>query len=124
MQPSTIDARGLKYDPKNPAQATGLEGYDESFREAAALLKQAGLDVVLDNHEAVFKPGACPDCALYTGWYSVGTYVPSFTFNPGAVAWHLASYEAVSLRDANAKIWVPNLLKNGTTASTHWPRRA
>jgi uncharacterized protein (TIGR03790 family) len=112
-----IDARGLKYDPKNRSQATGLEGYDESFREAAALLKKGGLDVVLDDKPELFKPGACPDCALYAGWYQLGNYVPSFTFNKGAVAWHLASYELTTLRDPKTKIWAPNLLKDGAAAT-------
>ncbi|HET6572988.1 MAG TPA: TIGR03790 family protein [Fimbriiglobus sp.] len=112
-----IDARGLKYDPKNPAQATGYEGYDESFREAAALLKRGGLDVTLDDTPALFKPGACPDCALYAGWYQLASYVPSFTFVKGAVAWHLASSEAVTLRDPGSRVWCPNLLKDGAAAT-------
>ncbi len=112
-----IDARGIKYDPTNPRQATGYEGYDESFREAAALLKRAGLDVTLDDTPEVFKPGACPDCALYGGWYKLGEYVPSFTFVKGAVAWHLASSEAVTLRDPKSKVWCPNLLRDGAAAT-------
>jgi uncharacterized protein (TIGR03790 family) len=112
-----IDARGIKYDPTNPKQATGYEGYDESFREAAALLKRAGLDVTLDDAPELFKPGACPDCALYAGWYQLANYVPSFTFVKGAVAWHLASSEAVTLRDPKSKLWCPNLLKDGATAT-------
>lgn len=112
-----VDARGIKYDPKNPKQATGYEGYDESFRETAALLKQGGLDVTLDDAPEVFKPGACPDCALYAGWYQLANYVPSFTFVKGAVAWHLASSEAVTLRDPKSKLWCPNLLQDGAAAT-------
>jgi uncharacterized protein (TIGR03790 family) len=112
-----VDARGIKYDPKDPRQATGYEGYDESFRETAALLKQAGLDVTLDDTPELFKPGACPDCALYAGWYKLGEYVPSFTFVKGAVAWHLASAEATTLRDPKAKVWCPNLLRDGAAAT-------
>lgn len=112
-----VDARGLKYDPKNPSQATGYEGYDESFREAAALLKAGGLDVTLDDTPELFKPGACPDCALYAGWYQLASYVPSFTFARGAVAWHLASSEAVTLRDPKSGVWCPNLLKDGAAAT-------
>ncbi|HVK17053.1 MAG TPA: TIGR03790 family protein [Fimbriiglobus sp.] len=112
-----VDARGIKYDPKNPRQATGYEGYDESFREAAALLKAGGLDVTLDDAPELFKPGACPDCALYAGWYQLANYVPSFTFAKGAVAWHLASSEAVTLRDPKSKLWCPNLLRDGAAAT-------
>src|SRR5262249_25875186 len=108
-----VDARGIKYDPKNPGQATGDEGYDESFRETAELLKAAGFDVTLDDKPELFKPGSCPDAAIYAGWYQLANYVPSCTFVKGAVAWHLASSEAVTLRDPNTKVWCPNLLKDG-----------
>ena len=36
---------------------------------------------------------------------------------PGAVAWHLASSEAVSLRKSDSKLWCPNLLKKGVAAT-------
>jgi uncharacterized protein (TIGR03790 family) len=112
-----FDARGLKLDATKPEQWTGAEGYDESFREAAELMKKAGFDVTLDDKDAVFEKGACPDAALYAGWYSVGTYVDSFTFPAGAVAWHLASYEAVSLRKGDTKLWCPNLLAKGAAVT-------
>src|SRR5579885_463284 len=113
-----IDARGIKYDPKKPGETgTGYEGYDESFREAAGLLRKGGLDVTLDDTPELFKPGACPDCAIYAGWYKLGSYVPSFTFVRGAVAWHLASSEAVTLRDPKSELWCPNLLRDGAAVT-------
>jgi hypothetical protein len=36
---------------------------------------------------------------------------------PGAVAWHLASSEAVSLRQPKAKYWCKNILENGAAAT-------
>ena len=36
---------------------------------------------------------------------------------PGAVAWHLASSEAVTLRNKDSKVWCPNLLKKGVCAT-------
>jgi uncharacterized protein (TIGR03790 family) len=113
-----IDARGIKYDPKKPGETgTGYEGYDESFRETAALLKKGGMTVVLDDTPALFKPGACPDCAIYTGWYQLANYVSSFTFVKGAIAWHLASSEATTLRDPKSRVWCPNLLKDGAAVT-------
>lgn len=113
-----IDARGIAFDPKKQGETgTGYEGYDESFREAAELLKQAGLDVTLNDRQELFAPDTCPDCALYAGWYSLANYVPACSFNQGAVAWHLASAEAVTLRDPKSKLWCPNLLKDGVAVT-------
>lgn len=111
-----IDARGLKYDKTKPNQHLGYEGYDESFREAATLLKDAGFDVTLDDKEPVFAKDSCPDAALYGGWYSAGNFVPSNKFVRGAVAWHLASYELGSMRTPGT-LWVPNLLSAGAAVT-------
>jgi uncharacterized protein (TIGR03790 family) len=112
-----FDARGLKLDATKPQQWTGYEGYDESFREAAELMKKAGFEVTLDDKDPVFAKDSCPDAALYAGWYSHGTFVDSFTFPTGAVAWHLASSEAVSLRKGDTKLWCPNLLQKGVAVT-------
>jgi uncharacterized protein (TIGR03790 family) len=65
----------------------------------------------------LFGPHSCPQAALYCGWYSVAKYVDSFEFVEGAVGFHIASFEAVSLRDPNSTQWCPNLLKHGITAT-------
>jgi uncharacterized protein (TIGR03790 family) len=112
-----FDARGLKFDIKNKAQYTGYEGYDEGFREAAELMKKAGFDTILDDKEPVFAADSCPDCALYAGWYSHANFIDSGKYNRGSVAWHLASSEAVTLRNKDSKVWCPNLLKKGVCAT-------
>jgi len=112
-----FDARGLPFDPKADQFGVGYGGYDESFREAARLLHdEAGLKVQLDNQDALFDPYSCTDCDLYCGWYSVKKFVPSCKFNRGAVAWHLASFEAVSLRNPQTQ-WCGNLLADGACAT-------
>ena len=75
------------------------------------------MSVTLDDKPELFAPGSCPDCALYCGWYSLANYVPCCKFVTGAVAWHLASSEAVSLRDPKSKLWCKNLLENGVVAT-------
>jgi uncharacterized protein (TIGR03790 family) len=111
-----VDARGIKYVP-GKSSTTGYEGYDESMREMARLLEKAKLDVTLDDRLELFAPGSCPDCALYCGWYSHANYIDCCKFAPGAVAWHLASSEAVTLRDPKCKYWCKNLLDNGVVAT-------
>ncbi len=112
-----VDARGLAYSPESDPVGTQYGGYDESFREMAELLKKdAKMDVVLENTERLFDPGECTDAALYCGWYAVRNYRECCRFVKGAVAWHLASFEAVSLRVPD-KQWTGNLLRDGAAAS-------
>src|SRR5947209_14622292 len=84
---------------------------------ARLLEKEAKLPVTLDDKPALFPPKSCPDCALYCGWYSLANYVDAFTFAPGAVAYHIASSEAVSLRNPRSKLWCVNLLQRGVVAT-------
>jgi uncharacterized protein (TIGR03790 family) len=114
---AVIDARGFKFDAKGKDGGTGYNGYDESMREAAAHLKAAGLEVELDDKPDVLKPGAAKGVALYCGWYSHANFVDCCAYERGAVAWHLASSEAVTLRNADSKVWCPNLLKKGVCAT-------
>jgi uncharacterized protein (TIGR03790 family) len=112
-----FDARGIKFDPKTDT-GHGYGGYDESLREAARLLREdAKMDVTLDDKEALFAPGSCADCALYCGWYSLANYVGCCKFVRGAVAYHIASSEAVSLRDPKSKQWCKCLLEDGVAAT-------
>jgi uncharacterized protein (TIGR03790 family) len=112
-----VDARGIRYDPKGDS-GFGYGGYDESMREMAALLEKEGkLSVVLDDKNELFKPNACPECALYCGWYSLANFIDSCRFVKGAIAWHLASSEAVSLRQPDVKYWCKNLLEKGACAT-------
>jgi uncharacterized protein (TIGR03790 family) len=112
-----FDARHIGYDPKSDA-GYGYGGYDESLRETAKLLREAAkMDVTLDDKPELFAEGSCPECALYCGWYSLAKYVPCCKFVKGAVAYHIASAEAVSLRDPKSKQWCKCLLEDGVAAT-------
>ena len=112
-----FDARGIGFNSKNPGDASGYGGYDESFREAASLLKSAGMDVTLDDKGPLFEPDSCKDAALYSGWYSHANFIDCCKYVKGAVAWHLASSEAITLRNPASKVWCPNLLQKGVAAT-------
>src|SRR5436309_3737387 len=100
---------------------TGSAGGDEWLSEVATQLHKVGIPVVYDDTPAIF-PDAFPmtDCALYYGWYAgnvAGAFTrPDFRFVPGAIAVHIHSFSASTLRDANAN-WVAPLISKGAAAS-------
>jgi len=77
--------------------------------------------VVFDDLPTIF-PDAFPvsDCALYYGWYAgniAGPFnQPGFKFVPGAVAAHIHSYSAATLRDENSG-WAGPLVSRGAAAT-------
>ena len=112
-----IDARGLGDDSK-PAMRGSYAEYDQSLRRLAKILKKStDRTVILDNRPALFPPGSCPQAALYCGWYSVKKYVDAFRWQPGSVGFHIASFEATTLRDPKSKAWCKRMLDNGICAT-------
>ncbi|MDD5350148.1 MAG: TIGR03790 family protein [Chthoniobacteraceae bacterium] len=109
-----VDARGLN---GKDAYAQG----DVWFRGAAADLRARGVPCVLDNAPALL-PAHYPmtRAALYLGWYAgeiEGALAdPAFRFAPGAVAVHLHSFSAGSLR-APLRGWCAPLLERGAAAT-------
>jgi uncharacterized protein (TIGR03790 family) len=116
-----LDARGLK-NGSEQAETGSFGQYDQSLRDLAARLKKhTKLTVVLDDRKELFPTGSCPDVALYCGWYSLQQYVDAFEWNRGAVGYHMASAEAVWLRNPNPsktkKAWCPAMLEDGACAT-------
>jgi uncharacterized protein (TIGR03790 family) len=108
-----IDSRGIK---------TGKPGsygyYDQSLRDMAMLTSvRTDLPVKEDRTAQLFAPGTCPNTAIYCGWYSNGKYVDAFDFVDGAVGYHIASSEAVTLRDPNGRQWCTSMLRDGIAAT-------
>lgn len=132
--PSYEIAQGL-VDKALTAEASGLHGtayldsrgiegksaygqYDQSIRDLAMLIRlRSALPVKEERTGALFEPNACPETALYCGWYSLKKYVDAFDFVPGAVGFHIASYEAANLRDPGSMQWCPAMLRDGITAT-------
>ena len=92
--------------------------FDQSLRDLAILTRlRTSLPVQEERTEALFPPGSCPQTALYCGWYSLRKYVDAFDFVDGAIGFHIASFEAVQLREPNSTQWCPALLMDGITAT-------
>ncbi len=109
-----IDSRGL-------VDNEGLysEGYfDKSLQDTAKLIRaRTDMQVMENRRKSLFMPGQCPNTALYCGWYSLQKYIDAFDFVEGAIGFHIASWEAVHLRDANSTEWCPSMLKDGVAAT-------
>ena len=109
-----IDARGLGGNTNVGSYAW----FDQNLLHLYDLVKKySGIKVVLDKKPAVFPPGSCPDAALYCGWYSLRNYVPAFNWNKGAVGYHVASYEAGTLKKPDSNVWCKRMLEEGVAAT-------
>jgi uncharacterized protein (TIGR03790 family) len=109
-----IDSRGIAGDrkPYSPSY------FDCSLRDLAVLIElRTTMSVKEERTEKLFEVGNCPQTAIYCGWYSVKKYIGAFDFVDGAIGYHIASWEAAELRDANSTQWCPAMLKDGITAT-------
>jgi uncharacterized protein (TIGR03790 family) len=119
------------------AERTGLTGFayvdmrgitsgafaegDQWLAGAAADLRQYGMPVVSDTLPALF-PADYPmeHAAVYLGWYAGSIEGPmardDFRFVPGAIAVHIHSFSASSLRDPHGG-WCAPLLAHGAAAT-------
>jgi uncharacterized protein (TIGR03790 family) len=99
----------------------GREIGDAWMRAIVDQCHKEGVPVVFDDLPTIF-PDAFPmsDCALYYGWYAgniAGPFnQPGFRFVPGAIAAHIHSYSATTLRDENSG-WSGPLVSRGAAAT-------
>jgi uncharacterized protein (TIGR03790 family) len=108
-----IDARGIS----DPGYVEG----DAWLYAIANTARRRGSPVVLDNGPSLFPPSyPMTRAALYFGWYGEhlsGPFVrPDFRFARGAVAVHIHSYSAATLRDP-LRHWAGPLLAAGAVAT-------
>src|SRR5438270_4726256 len=94
---------------------------DQWLAEIPTQLHKVGIPIIYENSPAVFPAGyPMTDCALYFGWKAdnaAGPFAqPDFRFSRGAVAVHIHSFSAMTLRDPNA-FWVAPLLERGAAAT-------
>ncbi len=108
-----IDSRGLPLKPGD-----GYAVYDQTLRNLRNILAdRTQMSVTFDDRAEVLPPNATDDVALYCGWYSLRKYVPACDFNPGAVAFHVASLELVGLHNEKEAGWVAGLLRHDVAAT-------
>ncbi|HJT82169.1 MAG TPA: TIGR03790 family protein [Chthoniobacterales bacterium] len=112
---------GRAYVDSSHRSAPGAEIGDKWMTDIADQLHKVGIPVVLEDTPAVFPDGfPMNDCALYYGWYAGGITgpfnQPDFRFVQGAVAAHIHSFSASTLRDANSG-WTAPLIARGAAAS-------
>ena len=118
----TAEKKGLKgiaYIDSRGITSRDMYGhYDLSLRNLAAFTKsETEIPVIEERAAKLFAPGTCPQTAIYCGWYSLSKYVDAFDFVDGAIGYHIASFEAASLRDPNSSQWCPSMLTDGITAT-------
>lgn len=97
---------------------TGYAFYDRAIHNAAFIVeKSSRMPVMIDSNETLFQSGQCPDAALYCGWYSLGHYVDAFTWVRGAVGFHIASAECITLKDKRSQVWCKVMIEKGVAAT-------
>ncbi len=101
--------------------APGYQIGDQWMASIRDQLRKDGVPVVFEGTPATFPDGfPMNDCALYYGWYAgsiTGPFnQPDFRFVQGAIAAHIHSFSANTLRDPGAN-WVGPLLARGATGS-------
>jgi uncharacterized protein (TIGR03790 family) len=121
-----IEARGLVgtayFDARwpRPTDDRPVEGYafyDRSIHRASDRVEASGrMPVRRDDRQELFQPGDAPEAALYCGWYSLSRYVDAFTWQPGAVGFHIASGECSTLHNPESRIWCVQMLLKGAAA--------
>jgi uncharacterized protein (TIGR03790 family) len=104
------------------AQKTGAYKEGEDWlRRSAVTFRKAGIPVAVDRGTALFPHGwPLPDTALYFGWYegdiTGALKQESFRFARGAVACHLHSFSASTLRYGDRN-WCGPLLERGAAVT-------
>ena len=112
-----LDSRGM-HPSKVGAGQSALAEWDQHIRDLGELLRaHTSLKVLADDKPEVLPPNSAKDVALYCGWYSLRNYIPECQFNAGAVGYHIASFEMVSLHNPGETGWVAGLLSHGVAAT-------
>jgi len=100
-------------------QVNSYAWYDRAIHRAAEVVRKSGRmsNVVVDEQSALFQPGVTRDAALYCGWYSLAKYIDAFSWQKGAVGYHIASSECSTLKKEGSQVWCKRMLEKGAAAT-------
>lgn len=110
---------GWAYIDRRSIPESGYREGDDWLQAAAAECWNSGVPVILDNVPDVFPSGfPVTNAALYYGWYTanIAGAMTSSTFSRGAVAVHIHSFSAATMRNPNSH-WSAPLLARGAAAT-------
>lgn len=107
-------------DGRDISSGAYIEG-DNWMRKLVEILRQSGIPTIFDNLPETFQENfPITDAAVYFGWYAGDINGPflreDFRFRPGAVAVHLHSFSASSLR-SSVNHWCGPLIAKGAAAT-------
>jgi uncharacterized protein (TIGR03790 family) len=112
---AVVDSGGhLSIDSKSPSYAA----FDQTLRNLAAIIStKTHMPLTFDEKREVLPPHSVKEpVAIYCGWYALTRYTPACTFFPGAVGYHVASFELVTLHEPSTR-WCHGLLTDGIAAT-------
>lgn len=105
-----LDARGLS----GKGGFGTYEHFDGSIRNAVKYAAGASeLKTIFDNNEPLLPNGSSDQAAIYCGWYAVRKYAPTVKLLPGSIAYHVGSFEMVTLRSQHETGWCRGLMLDG-----------
>jgi len=118
MEAETNGLWGRAYFDLRNTTEPGMKMGDDWIRGASEICRHLGFETIVDENAGTF-PASFPmsQIGIYIGWYSeqvCGPFAqPTVEFMPGAFAYHLHSYSAVSVRTMTG--WVAPFLAKGAT---------
>ncbi|MFM8717411.1 MAG: TIGR03790 family protein [Spartobacteria bacterium] len=112
---------GWAYIDGRDITSGGYTEGDNWMRHLVEILRQRGVPTIFDNFPTTIADDfPVTDAAVYFGWYAGDACGPfarqEFQFKPGAVAVHLHSYSASTLRSTTSN-WCGPLLARGAAAT-------
>lgn len=121
LEAETNGLWGRAYIDVRNTTEPGYKMGDEWIRNAGEICRHLGFETVVDENPGTFPVGfPMSQIAVYIGWYDQNVSgplaQPEVEFMPGAFAYHLHSFSAITLRSAS-RGWVGPLLARGATIS-------
>jgi uncharacterized protein (TIGR03790 family) len=113
---AVVDAGGnLSIDSKSPAYAA----FDQRLHALADFIRtKTKFHLTLDEKRDVLPKGSIKTpIAIYCGWYALQNYTQPGPFAPGAVGYHVASFELTDLHGGQSRQWCKGLLNDGIAAT-------